>query len=429
MKPVKILLLASLLLLVMPFFVFAHQSGCHRWHSCPSDTGSYVCGDLGYACQYGTDSYSSGSSDYTSNSYSSFGSSYTSTPDCPLFSTYDSLSENCKCNYGYVVSNGLCTNGNTVCHDKHGYNSSYSGLSKSCECDYGYLFDSADQCVSKNSQCENQLGLWSSYNSLSGNCECRYGYVISGGKCTDGNSVCHAQLGYNSKYDSTSKKCQCENGYTIDDSNQCVQKQNNLYFTLKELDTDNKKAIIKSDYDFRYYLISYNTGCYASSFMRYLNHQIVVNLGTDFDVDTWDKIVLQDDNEVCDITHRERADSSTTLKSQDDANFYYGQVYTQNIPNPTPVVLNDVNPTPTDLPPSPVNKKAAVSPLLIKKTTDSEIPTTSAMQEKTKSDDNSHLNSPPPTQNSTVQNNTPARQGFFPSLFSSIKNFFLKFFK
>src|SRR3954453_6978351 len=26
----------------------AHQNGCHRWHSCPSDTGSYTCGDLGY---------------------------------------------------------------------------------------------------------------------------------------------------------------------------------------------------------------------------------------------------------------------------------------------------------------------------------------------------------------------------------------------
>ncbi|MFI6059236.1 hypothetical protein [Streptomyces sp. NPDC051286] len=25
----------------------AHRDGCHRWHSCPSDTGSYVCGDLG----------------------------------------------------------------------------------------------------------------------------------------------------------------------------------------------------------------------------------------------------------------------------------------------------------------------------------------------------------------------------------------------
>lgn len=27
---------------------YAHQSGCHRWHSCPSDSGSYACGDLGY---------------------------------------------------------------------------------------------------------------------------------------------------------------------------------------------------------------------------------------------------------------------------------------------------------------------------------------------------------------------------------------------
>ena len=26
----------------------AHRDGCHRWHSCPSDSGSYVCGDLGY---------------------------------------------------------------------------------------------------------------------------------------------------------------------------------------------------------------------------------------------------------------------------------------------------------------------------------------------------------------------------------------------
>jgi len=39
----------------------AHQSGCHRWHSCPSDSGSYVCGDEGYSCQYPT--YSTGSSD------------------------------------------------------------------------------------------------------------------------------------------------------------------------------------------------------------------------------------------------------------------------------------------------------------------------------------------------------------------------------
>src|SRR5262245_6943660 len=27
----------------------APRSGCHRYHSCPSDTGSYTCGDLGDA--------------------------------------------------------------------------------------------------------------------------------------------------------------------------------------------------------------------------------------------------------------------------------------------------------------------------------------------------------------------------------------------
>ncbi|MFQ5756552.1 MAG: thermonuclease family protein [Acidiferrobacterales bacterium] len=29
----------------------AHGSGCHRWHSCSSGQGTYVCGDLGY-CNY-----------------------------------------------------------------------------------------------------------------------------------------------------------------------------------------------------------------------------------------------------------------------------------------------------------------------------------------------------------------------------------------
>src|SRR6266545_3160562 len=44
----KISLLLFLLLFVFVRPTFAHRSGCHRWHSCPSDTGSYICGDLGY---------------------------------------------------------------------------------------------------------------------------------------------------------------------------------------------------------------------------------------------------------------------------------------------------------------------------------------------------------------------------------------------
>lgn len=40
---------ALLLSMLVPYQkAQAHQDGCHRWHSCPSDTGSYVCGDLGY---------------------------------------------------------------------------------------------------------------------------------------------------------------------------------------------------------------------------------------------------------------------------------------------------------------------------------------------------------------------------------------------
>lgn len=40
-----------LLVLILSFFstslAEAHRSGCHRWHSCPSDSGSYTCGDTG----------------------------------------------------------------------------------------------------------------------------------------------------------------------------------------------------------------------------------------------------------------------------------------------------------------------------------------------------------------------------------------------
>ena len=39
---------AAALVAMLAFPAQAHRSGCHRWHSCPSDRGTYVCGDLGY---------------------------------------------------------------------------------------------------------------------------------------------------------------------------------------------------------------------------------------------------------------------------------------------------------------------------------------------------------------------------------------------
>lgn len=47
MKKIHVLVATAVLyLLAAP--AQAHRSGCHRWHSCPSDHGTYVCGDLGY---------------------------------------------------------------------------------------------------------------------------------------------------------------------------------------------------------------------------------------------------------------------------------------------------------------------------------------------------------------------------------------------
>ena len=50
-KILAIVLALALFALALPDDAFAHKSGCHRWHSCPSDTGSYTCGDKGYCSQ------------------------------------------------------------------------------------------------------------------------------------------------------------------------------------------------------------------------------------------------------------------------------------------------------------------------------------------------------------------------------------------
>ena len=46
-----LILLFALALIVLPWEASSHRSGCHRWHSCPSDRGTYICGDRGYCSQ------------------------------------------------------------------------------------------------------------------------------------------------------------------------------------------------------------------------------------------------------------------------------------------------------------------------------------------------------------------------------------------
>jgi hypothetical protein len=47
----------ALLLIVSSAPTLAHRSGCHRWHSCPPDLGTYVCGDTGHCSQCADNEY------------------------------------------------------------------------------------------------------------------------------------------------------------------------------------------------------------------------------------------------------------------------------------------------------------------------------------------------------------------------------------
>ena len=64
-KIISVLTLALFLnfLPIFPMQSFAHQSGCHRWNSCPSDDGSYVCGDTGHYSQCPGKEHKSSSND------------------------------------------------------------------------------------------------------------------------------------------------------------------------------------------------------------------------------------------------------------------------------------------------------------------------------------------------------------------------------
>lgn len=259
-----------------------------------------------------------------------------------IMSMYDSFSNSCKCMSGYVFNTGIlgtpqCVSGSSVCYDKYGYGSEYESFSNSCKCSYGYAFSKDSigrtQCLSLNSICSNKLGYGATYNSLTSTCECGYGDVIDGsGQCTSGNLFCHRKHGLYSSYKSYKNACECDYDYTLDDLGQCVEKQHNTYFKLNELDLDNKQAIIKSEYDNSYYLISYGIGCIG--IQRYLNKDIVVNLGTDYTLDTWDKIVLQNDDETCNITSKEKVYSDTTLIKNTDSE-YNGYNY---VPPKKPVI-------------------------------------------------------------------------------------------
>jgi len=58
---------------------------------------------------------------------------------CPLNSTYNNTTNNCVCNFGYVVFNNQCIDINTACFYVYGENS--WGYGDGCYCDKGYTWN------------------------------------------------------------------------------------------------------------------------------------------------------------------------------------------------------------------------------------------------------------------------------------------------
>jgi len=94
------------------------------------------------------------------------------------------LTGNCECSYGYVISGGKCTYGNTFCTNKYGFNSTYDIINNNCKCNYGYGFNSSGtRCISDDEACQEQFGYNSKANIIGDKCECKSGYVWQGNSC------------------------------------------------------------------------------------------------------------------------------------------------------------------------------------------------------------------------------------------------------
>lgn len=213
------------------------------------DTPTYITDPYYYE---GKSIYDSGNSVYFPQSFSNnYSSYYTPTPTCPSNSYYNGSS--CTCNYGYINSGESCVDADSLCHAQLGYNSSYNSISDTCKCDFGYVIGTSGQCTDADNYCSDKIGIMSKYNSFSNKCECMYGYEFNGSSCVykKAENTASAYSSYytpKSSYTSTTVSCPansyssggscyCSSGYQISSNkSSCVAISTN---TNDKLCTDN----------------------------------------------------------------------------------------------------------------------------------------------------------------------------------------------
>ena len=251
--------------LFLPISAYAASGACsyHGGVDCSAGAdwdGSVICND---GWRESSVSYSSmvmcgGGYDY-----------YALPPSCPLFASYDPLSDSCKCNYGYVAQNGSCVSRDSACQDQLGYGARYNVLDDTCECGYGDVI-SGGRCQSGNSVCQLKHGFRSSYRSYSGKCECDSGYIFgSSGQCVSEDDACEEEFGSHAEY-KYAGTCGCKSGYVFNDSKtRCIEEENETpSFTLPPVSCPaNAVALSGTCYCLEGYLadgdrcITYDQGC------------------------------------------------------------------------------------------------------------------------------------------------------------------------
>jgi hypothetical protein len=259
-------------------------------------------------------------------------------------SIYNSWNGTCKCMSGYTFDKNIfgettCVSMNTYCRNKYGFHAGASLLGNSCECSYGYVFGTDsfgnESCVNADYLCRDKHGYNSKYNNSKNTCECKSGTVFR--KKTYSNELecvsCTTKHGIYAQYNYLTNKCECKSGYTLDDDNWCVEKSNSAYFFLKELNENNNEAIVCSNYNLQCYRIEYSMfGCSDWIIDDYVEDDVVINMGKDFDVDggifSGDYLVLHDDDTNCKILESEKVDDDFQL--EDKISYYSGVSISNN---------------------------------------------------------------------------------------------------
>lgn len=256
-----------------------------------------------------------------------FYNNYVSCSQTYGFGAVDNFDGTCSCMAGYVwgvdvLWKRACVNADQKCSEEFWLGAKSDGNGY-CSCKSGYVRSKnylwKDQCVSAYGECLKISN--SDFDFISQTCSCKKGYredkdFLGNKTCVDTSweirSACFRMD--NTEYDPITNTCNCREGYIVKKDisgyEKCVEKERSVYFTLKEVEWD--KALLYSPYEKK----NYKVELWSCLFLdKYLNKNIVINIGTDRKLNKWDYLVQQDDDRTCSIIEVESVDSVYTRKT------------------------------------------------------------------------------------------------------------------